>query len=486
MNAITSLGVVVHIRRFLVGGVLLGLASLVSAAGFSGSGLSVGVAPVGQRPLGACGTTTLTQSTSQTITAGNSVSCNGGSPGFFHTDNSYFRAFSLGAFPDGFDVCALQFGIEQANASGTDTTQPVTVNIYANTGGVFPAGTRTLVGTTTAQVADQTLTVLEVPVTAAVPAGAELVAEVFTPNGQPAGHSFFIGSNAGGQNGTSYIAATACGISAPTPLSAIGFPNMHIVMNVVGTPTVAGSGNLTITPAAIDFGSQNVGSTSAAQTVTLANDGTVSLDVTALTAAAAPFARSGGTCSNTLPITLAAGASCTLDYTFSPTVTGAANQSLTVTANAPGSGTIALSGNGTQGNLTITPAALDFGTVLVGSTSAAQAVTLSNTGTGALDVTALTAATSPFARSGGTCSAAVPFTLAAGASCTLLYTYAPTSEAAANQVLTVTTSALGSGTITLTGGALAPSVPVPTLSGLGLGLAMLLVVLTAFWTRRRA
>ncbi len=467
------------LRRLFTGGVLFGLAALVSAANFSGSGL-VNAVPAGQRALGGCGTTTLTQSTSQGVVAG-SISCNSAGS---HTDNSYFRAFSLGAFPSGFDVCALQFGVEQAIGAGG--TQPVTVNIYANTGTAFPGGTRVLVGTANASVADQSLTVFEVPVTAAVPAGAELVAEVFTPNGQTAGHSFFIGSNSGGQSGPGYIQAADCGVTAPTNLASVGFPNMHLVMNVLGTPAGAGTGNLTITPAAINFGDQNVGTTTAAQTVTLANDGTASLDVTALTAAAAPFARSGGSCSNSLPITLAAGASCTLDYTFAPAATGAANQSLTVTANAPGSGSIALSGNGTQGNLAIAPAVIDFGTVLIGSTSAAQAVTLSNTGTGSLDVTALTAAAAPFARSGGTCSASVPFALAAGASCTLLYTYAPTSGPGSSQFMTVATNAVGSSSFSLTGAALASSVPVPALSVLGLGLMVLLLAGVAFWSRRYA
>ncbi len=468
------------IRRLFTGGALLGLASVVSAASLSGSGLSNGTS-FGQRGVVGCGTTTLTQSTSQSIVAG-SISCNATG---LHTNNSYFRAFSLGAFPNGFDVCALQFGVEQANAGDPATTQPVTVNIYANTGGTFPAGTRVLVGTAAVSVADQTLTILEAPVTAAVPAGAELVAEVFSPSGQTAGHSFFIGSNNGGQSAPGYIQASDCGIAAPTSLATVGFPNMHIVMNVLGTPTVAGSGNLTITPTAINFGNQNVGTTSAAQTVTLGNDGTVSLDVTALTAASGSFARSGGTCSGSLPITLAAGANCTLDYTFTPAATGAANQSLTVTANTTGSGSIALSGNGTQGNLTITPAVIDFGSVLIGSTSAAQAVTLSNTGTGSLDVTALTAAAAPFARSGGTCSASTPFALAAGASCTLLYTYAPTSGPGSSQFMTVTTNAVG-GTFSLTGTALAPSVPVPALSVLGLGLLVLLLAGVALWSRRFA
>lgn len=211
--------------------------------------------------------------------------------------------------------------------------------------------------------------------------------------------------------------------------------------------------SLTITPGSVDFGNQPVGSTSAEQTVTLANTGSTSLDVTALTAAATPFARTGtGTCSATLPITIAGGASCTLTYTFSPTAAGAANQNLTVTASAPGSGTIALSGTGTQGTLTINPGAVNFGNQLVGTTSSEQTVTLANTGNAPLNVTALTAASAPFARTGtGTCAATLPITIAAGANCTLTYTFAPTAGGAANQTLTVTANAPGSGTIALQG-----------------------------------
>ena len=221
-----------------------------------------------------------------------------------------------------------------------------------------------------------------------------------------------------------------------------------------GTITLSGTGvqgNLTINPATVPFGNQAVGTTSAASTVTLANTGSASLDVTALTAAAAPFARAGGTCATTLPITLAAGANCTLTYTFAPSATVASNQTLTVTANAPGSGTIVLSGTGVQGNLTITPTTLPFGNQAVGTTSGASTVTLANTGSAALDVTALTAATAPFARAGGTCATTLPITIAAGANCTLTFTFAPSAAVASNQTLTVTANAPGSGTITLSG-----------------------------------
>ena len=185
--------------------------------------------PRGVSVRGGCGTTELTQSTTQAILTGNSVSCNAGG---LHTDNSYWRAFSIAAFPGGFDVCEVEFGIEQAIGAGG--TQPVTVNVYSSTGAAFPGGTLVLQGTANLSVADQSATVLDAPITASIPAGAEMVVEIFTPDGQTAGHSFFIGSNADGQSAPSYLSAATCGVTVPTPTGSIGFPDMHIVMNVRG------------------------------------------------------------------------------------------------------------------------------------------------------------------------------------------------------------------------------------------------------------
>lgn len=177
-----------------------------------------------------CGATLLTQSTSQSVLSGNSVSCNAGG---LHTDNRYFRAYDMTAFAAGFDVCEVQVGIEQALGAGG--TQPITVNVYANSGAAFPNGTLTLLGTASPNVADQSLTVLAVPLAASVPAGTtEMVLEVFTPSGQAAGNSFFIGSNNLGESGPSYLSAGDCGITAPTPTSSIGFPGMQIVLNASG------------------------------------------------------------------------------------------------------------------------------------------------------------------------------------------------------------------------------------------------------------
>src|SRR4029079_3956330 len=109
---------------------------------------------------------TITQSSSQAIETGNSVSCNNG---VGHTDNSYWRAFNMITAVGGaaYNVTSVDFGLESAN-----NTQPVTVRLYTNSGAPFPGGTRTQIATTTISVtAAQTGTVVSTPLTGSEPAG---------------------------------------------------------------------------------------------------------------------------------------------------------------------------------------------------------------------------------------------------------------------------------------------------------------------------
>ena len=221
-------------RTWMVAVVLCLMASVSWGAGFSVNPTGVAGQMSAGVLEGGCGATLLTQSTSMSIVALNSVACNAGG---LHTDNSYFRAYDMSGFPDGFDVCEVQLGIELA--AGAGGTQPITVNVYANSGGVFPAGALALLGTASPSVTDQALTVFTVPLAAAVPAGTtEMVLEVFTPDGLAVGNRFFIGSNTLGQSGPSYIEAADCGLIAPTPTGDIGRPNMHIVLNAAGDAVV--------------------------------------------------------------------------------------------------------------------------------------------------------------------------------------------------------------------------------------------------------
>ena len=99
---------------------------------------------------------------------------------------------------------------------------------------------------------------------------------------------------------------------------------------------------LTANPASVAFGNQAVGSTSSAQTVTVSNLGTTAAAISSVSTSA-PFAQTNN-CGNSL----AAGASCSVQVSFTPTAAGAANGTLSVASNAPGSPlTVALSGTGT-------------------------------------------------------------------------------------------------------------------------------------------
>lgn len=176
---------------------------------------------------------TITHSATQNIVSGNSVACNSGG---LHTDNSYFRAFDLNSFGITFDFNVTQVEIGIETCTGASGTQPITVNLWTSSQ-PFPTGfpgSVTQIGTASIDVPDQSLTVFPIAVTGLAPTGSELVVEIFTPNGQTAGHSFFIGSNPDGETGPSYLLAADCGVTTPTPTGNIGFPTMHIVMNVTG------------------------------------------------------------------------------------------------------------------------------------------------------------------------------------------------------------------------------------------------------------
>lgn len=111
------------------------------------------------------------------------------------------------------------------------------------------------------------------------------------------------------------------------------------------TPAVAPVASLSST--SINFGSQRVGTTSAPKAVKLTNTGGGTLTISSLTpggANLAAFARSGTCAAGT---SLAAGQSCTLQYTFAPNATGTQSATLTAVTNAR-TFTLQLSGRGSR------------------------------------------------------------------------------------------------------------------------------------------
>ena len=99
---------------------------------------------------------------------------------------------------------------------------------------------------------------------------------------------------------------------------------------------------LKASPSSVAFGNVAVGSTSAAQTVTVSNPGTTTAALSSVSATG-PFSQT-----NNCGSSLAAGASCSVQVSFTPTAAGAANGTLSIASNAPGSPlTVTLSGTGT-------------------------------------------------------------------------------------------------------------------------------------------
>jgi hypothetical protein len=187
-------------------------------------------------PTGTCAST-ITQSSSQTVAQGTSISClhNGT---VYSTNTSFWRAFDMAAFAGSqqYNVTSVSFGIEYAQAGGGASSQPITVRLYRNNGLPFPGGSGTLIGSTDITVQNQTRTIVSVPLIATVPAGvSELVMEVFVPDGQTDQNVFFIGSNAEAETGPSYISATGCQEPSPVTIASLGFPNMHLIFDVHGS-----------------------------------------------------------------------------------------------------------------------------------------------------------------------------------------------------------------------------------------------------------
>src|SRR6202020_635066 len=98
---------------------------------------------------------------------------------------------------------------------------------------------------------------------------------------------------------------------------------------------------------------------------------------------------SGNTCVGSL----SAGSTCSTSATFTPTAAGARSAAITYTDNATGSPqTIALSGTGQVGTMTLSaaPASLTFALRNTGTTSAAQGVTITNTVNSPVSFTSVT------------------------------------------------------------------------------------------------
>lgn len=178
---------------------------------------------------------------------------------------------------------------------------------------------------------------------------------------------------------------------------------------------------LAIGAASLAFGERTVGSISAPQTTTLRNTGTTAATLTGITSDG-DFAQT-----NDCPPSLAAGGSCTITVTFTPTATGARTGTLQITSDTPGSPLrVGLTGTGVVApTLSLMPTQLTFADQALASQSSMPAVvTVTNTGTGSANFASIAlsgADGSDFVIAGRTCDSP----LAPNASCTITVAFKP-------------------------------------------------------------
>jgi hypothetical protein len=217
----------------------------------------------------------------------------------------------------------------------------------------------------------------------------------------------------------------------------------NATLNLPLSGTGVAQGTLTANPTALAFGNVQVGH-SASLSATVTNTGGTSLTISAAATSGAAFSLSG----LMLPLTLTAGQSTSFTALFSPTASGAASGSISITSTGSDSKlTIPLSGTGVaQGTLTANPTALAFGSVQVGN-SANLSEALTNTGGSAVSISQANLSGAGFSISGLT----LPLTLTANQSVTFTATFTPTAGAASGTISVVSNASNSPLVIALSG-----------------------------------
>lgn len=205
---------------------------------------------------------------------------------------------------------------------------------------------------------------------------------------------------------------------------------------------------VTPSPTSLTFPNQIVNTTSAAQTITLTNNGDNNIANFGTPISASPVYSVGlGTCT----AGIAVGASCNLSITFTPSAAQSYNNvTATVPYSSSGGGTapppvtITLNGTGIPAaapQAVLSPNPLAFPGTVVGATVTLP-LTLSNPGAAALSITSISvtgANASSFTQTNN-CGTS----LAAAATCTITVTFAPASAAALTGSISIVDNATGS------------------------------------------
>jgi len=172
----------------------------------------------------------------------------------------------------------------------------------------------------------------------------------------------------------------------------------------------------------LDFGYVQVGASAPQQFVTFKNVGVAPIVMSG--SGGAPLHAEFGGAQSCQGLTLAVGATCTMQFGFTPTTPGELFDDSKITWSGQPFD-IKLHGIGVLPNLQLSPSALDFGEVRVGTTAPQQLVKITNRGTA--PVTMSGSGGAPLHVEFGASQSCQGLTLAVGASCTMQFDFTPSA-----------------------------------------------------------
>lgn len=162
------------------------------------------------------------------INAANSVTCNTG--GFLTVDNSFYHVYDLANYANIVDTAffvKMKVGCEQTTGGAYDIVGAV----YTLVGAPLLTNMTFIADDTAAIIPTSSMYIMDILFDQgyALP-GDSIAAELKLPaNGAI---TFYPGSNTSPESSPTYIVATGCSINNLTTVASLGFPDMHLIMNL--------------------------------------------------------------------------------------------------------------------------------------------------------------------------------------------------------------------------------------------------------------
>jgi hypothetical protein len=243
----------------------------------------------------------------------------------------------------------------------------------------------------------------------------------------------------GSQCPAALAASGTCTITVTFQPGALGVSRANLtVTGSFGSSLVATlSGNsqaaiLSASVSGLNFGRQQVNTSSAPQAVTLTNTGNIPLQITSI-ATSTDYAQT-----NNCGTSLAPNATCSLSVTFTPSAVGNRSGQISFATNSIGGiSAVSVSGTGQAAVLSVSPNSVSFANQLLNTTSPAQVIAVSNSGNTTVQITGITT-TGDFTQTNN-CGAAV----APNSVCNVYVTFTPSASGTRTGSLTVNANTIG-------------------------------------------